>query len=121
MKLINMTPHTIHLYDGETLILELEPSGVCPRLSQREVPVEASGLPVPLVAVVYGDPEPLPPPQPGVGYVVSHLYASALQPPRADVFVPADVVRDDEGRIIGSRKLSTLASIPAQGDRRVLP
>jgi len=41
------------------------------------------------------------------GYVVSRAVAEALGP-REDVFFPTDLVRDEEGRVVGARALARI-------------
>ena len=53
---------------------------------------------------VFGEPEGLPDFKDGVFYVVSQLVKSAL-PNRKDLLVPAEVVRDEKGQIIGCKSL----------------
>jgi hypothetical protein len=52
----------------------------------------------------FGKPEGLPELQEGVFYIVSQLVKSAL-PNRADLLVPAEVVRDQSGNIVGCKSL----------------
>lgn len=121
VKIVNCTPHALHLItspDGETLTIP--PSGFVPRVAQQAHAVDGyEQLPVPVVRMSYGAGDPLPDEQRGHYYVVSALYAQSFSPPRRDVLVPADMVRDGEGRIIGCRSLSTLSDrgdCPAQED-----
>ena len=54
----------------------------------------------PTTRTVFGEPEGLPDFVEGTFYIVSQLVKSAL-PQRNDLLVPAEVVRDSEGNIIG--------------------
>lgn len=103
-KIVNMTPHNIVIVGSENETLRvIEPSGETIRLSQSTVQDTPIGG-VPTSRTVYGDPEGLPPKADGVFYVVSQLVKSAL-PGRSDLLVPAEMVRDEKGQIIGCRSL----------------
>lgn len=104
MNLINLTPHTINFLDREgNDVCALGPSGDVARLSTATETIgDVNGIPV--TRTVFGPVTGLPDPQDGVGYIVSSLVASRV-PDRADVFIPADSVRDSQGRIVGCRAL----------------
>ena len=53
---------------------------------------------------VFGEPVGLPEPEVGTCYIVSQLVKNAL-PERDDLVVPAEVVRDADGNIIGCKSL----------------
>jgi len=104
MVLINLTPHPIVVVgdSGETLRV-IPASGMIARLkttTERCGSVDG----VPLSRTVFGEPEGLPDPEDGTLYIVSQLIKSAL-PQRADLVVPAEVVRDQAGNIIGCKSL----------------
>lgn len=113
MNLINLTPHdlTVYLADGTTLTIP--PSGMVARVAQEYVSVGdldlGGGLAVPLVATQYGAIQGLPDPVDGVFYITSALVAQAAwSQGRKDVLAPdtgAGAVRDDQGRIVGVRRL----------------
>ena len=89
----NLTPHDVNLIlpDGEVLT------------------IPASGkVAIPVVKTVFDtNVTDLPDPQDGVIYLTSTLVAQAV-PDRDDVLVPADLRRDDAGRIIGCGALQHL-------------
>ena len=107
-KIINKTPHPIHIVDATGEVVKTLP--LCPkeeliRLASETVSAgEVAG--VPLSKTVFGEPTGLPPFQEGTYYVVSQLVKSAL-PERGDLLVPAEMVRDERGQIIGCRSLGT--------------
>jgi len=112
VNLINLTPHdlTVYLADGTTLTIP--PSGVVARVSQDYTPLGTLNLgnaQVPLVATTYGAIQGLPDPVDGVFYITSALVAQAAwSQGRKDVLAPdtgAGAVRDDQGRIVGVRRL----------------
>lgn len=59
---------------------------------------------VKITTTQFGEPEGLPDFEEGVFYITSQLVKSAL-PQRSDLLVPAEVVRDENGNIIGCKSL----------------
>lgn len=107
MKLVNLTPHAINLILGDATVT-VAPSGSVARcaVSRQQVgTVEVEGHAVPVFRSVFGAVEGLPAPQPGVGFVVSALVASAV-PERQDVYGVDDAVRNEAGQVVGCRALS---------------
>lgn len=103
MKIKNFTPHPIHIcnYAGEVTRV-LQPEGLV-RLKTVTVPAgEIDGIPV--TRTEFGQPEGLPEFKEGVFIVVSQLVKTAL-PSRSDLLVPAEVVRDENGNIVGCKSL----------------
>ena len=100
----NFTPHPINILDADNKeIMVITPEGVSIRLkSTTERWRSYNG--VPLTKTIFGKPEGLPDREENVLLVVSQLVKSAL-PDRADLVVPAEVVRDAKGQIIGCRSL----------------
>ncbi len=106
MKLVNMTPHALNLFDetGANQIVTLAPSGQIARVAVKNEKIgEAAG--VPLYAAVYGAVEGLLEPEEGTIYVVSLLVRQAL-PDRKDLASPGELLRDAEGKPIGAKGLS---------------
>jgi hypothetical protein len=96
--LINLTPHAIHLPDRT-----IEPLGLLARCAEiTELAGEFDG--VQIVRRRYGQVEGLPDPQNGVIYIVSLLVRMAC-PERSDLASPGDLVRDENGVIIGAKNL----------------
>lgn len=107
VKIINLTPHTINLMIGEGSI-SIEPSGIIARckVSTEQVgTIKVDGKEIPVNKKVYGEVEGLPKQQEGTIYIVSSLVAQAVKD-RDDVFIPDELVRDEEGRVIGARALA---------------
>lgn len=100
----NFTPHPISVVnaEGETVKV-FTPEGLV-RLKATTEPAgfEVDGVPV--TKTVFGEPEGLPEPQEGIFLIVSQIVKTAL-PQRADLLVPAEVVRDSEGKILGCKSL----------------
>lgn len=111
VKIVNLTPHDIHLRDSWDTEpwLTIPASGQVARCSEQRQAVSAittdSGAKIPVNRVSLGDVAGLPDPQPGVAYIVSRLVAEACRG-RDDIFVVDDLVRDPQGRVIGARALA---------------
>ena len=122
VRVINLTPHELNIYDSEgKIILSIPPKEdtPIPRVSiKSEVvgTIEAvEGVRIPVRRVVYGDVENIPPEREGTIYVVSTLVTLALREKgveRRDLLSPdtnADsVIRDSSGRVLGVRYLQTV-------------
>lgn len=104
MSIINMTPHAINIVDAEGKhVMEIPASGNQIRLSVQTVSQEPLGI-IPTSSTVFGEPVGLPEYKDGVFYIVSQLVKNAL-PARSDLLVPAEVVRDEKGNIVGCKSL----------------
>ena len=104
-NLINMTPHPITIVDAEGTVIKVIPaSGNLIRLAQFTVPQNYTIDDVPVTKSTYSEPNGLPEYQLGIFYIVSQLVKSAC-PDREDLLVPAEVVRDSSGNIVGCRSL----------------
>ena len=103
MTIINLTPHKLNVQDLGGDFIVVEPSGTVARVavSLQEAAVMNPGIQV--YKATYGAVTDLPEPRDGVNLVVSGLVASAA--PRADVFSPGELIRDEEGKPIGCRGL----------------
>lgn len=102
--ILNLTPHSVNIVREDDTIFTIAPSGTVARVSQmREQIGTIEGIP--LNVSKFGEVVDLPEQQDGVFLIVSRLVISAL-PDRDDLIVPDDLVRDDQGRIIGCRSFS---------------
>jgi len=100
----NMTPHLINVVSADgTPVVTIKPDGGTVRLASVSTPT-GNHEGVPLVTQKFGEPVGLPEYVEGTWLVVSALVLSAL-PERKDLCVPADLVRDANGAIIGCRAL----------------
>jgi hypothetical protein len=109
MKIVNMTPHPLTLV-GNNGTLNVPVSGQVARLAvtrQILAPVTVDGVELPVNCPVLGDIVGLPDPQTGVILVVSALVAEAAE--RLDVMSPGELLRDENGGIIGAKGLSSYA------------
>lgn len=103
-KIVNLTPHAIHITNEAGEIRTIEPSGVVARVS---VTSKKFGVfdGVDIYKNEYGEVENLPAPDCNTMYIVSSLVASACKH-RYDLVVPNDIIRDEAGRIIGCKSLA---------------
>lgn len=105
VTLVNATPHPLNIVQTDGTVLTLEGSGVCPRCESNELVDRAIGL-IEVTRQTLGNVQGLPDPIPGVYFIVSRLVASATE--REDLLVPGQLVRDDQGKVIGCKGLSRL-------------
>lgn len=98
----NLTPHPIHVVDADGNVTRTFQSEGLVRLKANTVTAgfEVDGIPV--TTTQFGEAEGLPTFQEGTFLIVSQLVKSAL-PGRKDLVVPAEVVRDPNGNIVGCR------------------
>jgi hypothetical protein len=100
MELVNLTPHRLNIHtDGGLRVLPSDGLARVASVNTDADPIED----IPTVRTTRGEVTGLPDPIDGVIYIVSGMVASAA--PRADVFSPGDLVRDDSGRPIGCKGL----------------
>ena len=117
-KLINLTPHTVNILLESSKVINIQPSGVAPRIEQENhlLGVEICGVPV--SKAVYGKTQNLPEEQNGVCYIVSKMVVDA-NPSRGDLFYPNDIVRDEKGRIIGCKSITNLTGVTARDNNNL--
>jgi hypothetical protein len=105
MTVINKTPHAVHIVDKNgQLIRTYEKSESLIRLAVKTVQDIPLVDGTPTSRTEFGESEGLTDFKEGVFYIVSQLVKSAL-PTRADLLVPAEMVRDTNGNIIGCMSL----------------
>ena len=97
------TPHPISICNNAGEVVRvIQPEGLV-RLKAVTVPAgEIDGILV--TRTEFGQPEGLPDFKEGTFYIVSQLVKNAL-PNRTDLLVPAEVVRDENGNIVGCKSL----------------
>lgn len=96
---VNLTPHAINIFDGDTEVLTIAPSGTVARCTQKdELHEEING--VKIFKQVFGEVVDLPEPQENVFFIVSRLVASAAAN-RTDLLVPGALKRNDQGQPVG--------------------
>ncbi len=107
MRVRNLTPHPVHLQAPDGAEVTIPPEGVVPRVRETSAPagaVDVEGTAIPVVSVRRVGVVGLPEPEPGVLLIVSSLVAEAAG--RDDLVVPYDLIRDDQGRVVGARALA---------------
>lgn len=128
MKIVNKTPHEVHIIDENGQVVRTYKKG--DSLIRLKIKTVAAGKidDIPATKTVFGEPEGLPKEDIipcrcgdstfhevecpccggnasyGTYYIVSQLVKSAL-PERKDLLVPAEVVRDEKGNIVGCKSL----------------
>lgn len=110
MKLANCTPHKITLFPGiDDIMIALEPTGVVPRVTTLStldyVITLDDGVQIDVWKSVNADLFDIPPYDPDTINIVSQLVAASC-PNRKDLVYPNDLVRNDEGVIIGCKSLA---------------
>lgn len=100
-KIRNFTPHPINIEGMEVMQSE----GIIRCKEIVEELGEHAG--VKLIKKTFGELEGLPEPEKGTIFVVSIIAATAAKEiGRTDCVVPGEVIRDDEGKIIGCKNLA---------------
>ena len=107
MKLINLTPHPVVILDeAGNVVKTIQPEGTPLRLDEEVEPLGTiDNIPVVRKTLKEEVNQSLPREE-GTYYIVSLPTAQALR--RPDLLVPDDLVRDEQGRILGCRRLATL-------------
>ena len=101
---LTYTPHDINIIGEDGQVIRTYPSVGVARLKSETVRVfDLNGIPV--TETIFGEPEGLPNRSFDVFYIVSGLIKSALTD-RKDLLSPGELVRDDQGRVIGCKSLS---------------
>lgn len=103
VEIINLTPRNV------TLLLEKETitviaSGKTARAAVKRDPIGTLNGNIPVHRVSFGAPVDLPDAESGKAYIVSEITARSA-PDRHDLYCPDELVRDDEGYIIGCKGL----------------
>lgn len=110
MKLINLTPHPVQIWNidkGVVLIPAANPAARCHESVSNMRLLEHECSDIKVVDLSYDYVYNLPESQEGVFYIVSVLVAQA-RPERDDLLVPYDLVRNENGSIMGCRSLARI-------------
>lgn len=107
VNIVNLTPHTVHIMpDGHgSEVTSIPSSGEARASTTREHYGTINGIQI--YRTRFGAVQGLPKPQKDTIYIVSSITAQAV-PDRDDIFIPADIVRDEQGRVIGCRALGRI-------------
>ena len=108
LRIKNLTPHDVVIIT-DRLWLTFEPEGIVPRVA-----IEADNMPMlgdvfPIRREHYGQVMDLPDEEDGTILIVSRMVADACHD-RHDLVFPTDLVRDEEGKIIGCRSFGFVAN-----------
>lgn len=105
MKIVNLTPHDIHVLRSSGPITILS-NGTSARVQAERIEIDqVNGIPI--FNTTYKSIQALPEPLPDTVYIVSAIVAQAAKD-RDDLLVPDDLVRDEVGRIVGCRSFSKI-------------
>ena len=105
MKLKNFTPHNVVIVMNETKIVI--PSDGIARVTETKTvtpSIDVDGAIIETFKSSFGEVENLPPQEDGVMVIVSAMAADAAKD-RNDLLVPGELVRDNDGNIIGCKSL----------------
>lgn len=103
MKLVNLTPHAINIVLPSSTILTIAPSGTIARVATRVTETDPIND-IPIVITHFNDVVGIPEKEPGTMYIVSRMVVEVAG--RVDLLCPGELVRDEEGRVIGCKNLS---------------
>lgn len=104
-KIINLTPHKVTIVnDDNTIKAEFESQGIARCSQQTTLVGNVSGINI--TSTVFGDVTDLPDEKPNTFFIVSRLVLNACKGIRSDLLVPNEVVRDDNGNIIGCKSFA---------------
>ena len=109
MRIVNLTPHTVTIFVDEDRVVHFAPSGTVARCTTQrsnssELLTEDHGT-IPITELSYGDAS-LPVQHPDVIYIVSILVAQGSN--RSDLYVIDEEIRNDQGVIVGAKRLGKL-------------
>lgn len=114
MNLINLTPHALNLINQDGQEVVIAPSGLVARIDTKSILSHTIDGVDFYATLVIGDPVvtetstkqvvAFPEPLQDTVYVVSGFFRSYFD--RPDLYQPAELVRDAEGKVIGARGLS---------------
>ena len=109
IKIKNLTPHDVVLVNDKGKVVKTFPKCETPlRVSQINEPagsLEFEGFKIPLTKIKYGEVENLPEKKADIVYIVSALICQAC-PDRNDFYIPNELVRDKNGKIVGAKSLA---------------
>jgi len=103
-KIVNCTAHILNIHREDGSILDIHPSGRCPRVTATTVAaVTVQGIAV--MTTTYGEVVGLPDPIEGVLFVVSGMVRAA-SPERTDLASPGPLLRDADNQPCGCKGLA---------------
>ena len=104
-KIINLTPHKVTIVnDDNTIKAEFESQCVARCSQQITLVGNVNGINI--TSTVFGDVTDLPNEKPNTFFIVSILVLNACKGTRSDLLVPNELIRDDNGNIIGCKSFA---------------
>ena len=105
IKIVNLTPHTLHIETINDKIITIEPSGVVARVetSYREMDYHG-GYRISIYERCYGAVMGIPEQQVDTIYVVSSIVQARCKD-RRDIYCPGELIRDEQGHVVACRGL----------------
>ena len=106
MLLKNFTPHNVVIVINESTKIVIPSDGIARVTETKTVApsIDVDGVIVETFISAFGEVENLPPQEEGVMVIVSAMAADAAKD-RNDLLVPGELVRDNDGNIIGCKSL----------------
>ena len=106
MKLKNFTPHNVVIVMNETTKIVIPSDGIARVTETKTVApsIDVDGVIIETFVSSFGEVENLPPQEDGIMVIVSAMAADAAKD-RNDLLVPGELVRDNDGNIIGCKSL----------------
>jgi len=110
MHIVNLTPHIIHL-STDLGFLTIPPSGIVGKAPECADTIVENGYGIPLLYKEYGKSKTYFTCNESVLFIGSLLYVRSIdQEERHNYVVPANFIRDADGRITGCRGLAFVAN-----------
>ena len=106
MLLKNFTPHNVVIVINDVTKIVIPSDGIARVTETKTVApsIDVDGVIIETFKSSFGEVENLPPQEEGVMVIVSAMAASAAKD-RNDLLVPGELVRDNDGNIIGCKSL----------------
>lgn len=104
----NLTPHTVTILREHAEPLVIESSGVARCVAHTVRVGTIQGTNIPITETRFGEVTGLPEPEENTILIVSRIVAEAVALTRIDCFIVNETVRDECGRIIGCKSLTTI-------------
>jgi ethanolamine ammonia-lyase small subunit len=114
VKIVNLTPHAVSIVKADGTTFTIPASGEVARVEQtRKEAGEIAGIKI--TVSEFGEVIGLPDPEPNTVYVVSGMVLASTDN-RWDVFAPGELIRDNEGKVIGCNGLSAPAGYTVKSE-----
>jgi hypothetical protein len=106
MKLFNLTPHTINIVcvNGGNII-SFPPVHQPARVLATTEHIGVLLGEIPVSSSIFGETFGLPKEGEGIAFIVSRIVVAA-NPERGDLYFPNELVRDEDGKVLGAQSLA---------------